>query len=165
MNSGTSTQLCRWMSADKCEQGQTKAKLVLSAQPSGVNEQGQLGTTALEWMGTAQMVGQAWMKVGEHDERVQVTSSGGNRWENRWMWLQVVEKTGGNIYLDIGCDYWVWGIWYQGWHSHRCPPLKIRNGQSCFCVCPHTTRLESQENKRRMVEIVGMGSSRVISSL
>jgi hypothetical protein len=29
-----------------------------------------------------------------------------------------VGKEGGNIYLDIGCDYWVRGIWYQGWHSH-----------------------------------------------
>ena len=29
-----------------------------------------------------------------------------------------VEKDSGNIYLDMGCDYWVQGIWYQGWHSH-----------------------------------------------
>jgi hypothetical protein len=36
------------------------------------------------------------------------------------------------------CDYRVQGIWYQGWHSHRCPPLKNQKRTKFVSVCALT---------------------------
>ena len=38
----------------------------------------------------------------------------------------------GNVYLDMESDYWVRGIWYQGWHSHN-----VVHGSTVSC-CPNS---------------------------
>jgi hypothetical protein len=93
------------------------------------------------------------LDIGVFVERVGGPQTRGNRGTGGCI-VAGKERTGGNIYLDIGCDYRVRGIWYRGWHSHRFPPLKSQKRVKLVSVCASHNKSGKQEVKKESGGVV-----------